>query len=285
MKRKIFLYVPVIHGGYVEFLHSHTSKKDPGFLFILSGEIIEKFPKEIRRVDPFVAASMLRVLPFKEIIVVDDFETIDEIAKKEASNFIFANEAVSKSVMKRVSENCISGSTIFMDGIFLQWDSSSVKTEANVYFDRETDDPLHQGFMNKAKSLASKSSDWWRRVGAVLVKDGELIFGACNSHLPSEHTPYINGDPRDFIEAGTFPNIYSSIHAEQDVLMQALRGGVSAKGAHMYVTSFPCVVCAHLIARSGIKKLFFESGYSSLEGQEVLSMSGVEIVKVKVPIV
>jgi dCMP deaminase len=282
MRKKIFLYVPVIHRGYLNFLSSHTSDKDPASLFILAGDILEPFPMEIRRLDPYVVTEMVKtIFPFEVVSVINDLEAVDEIAKQEIAKFIFANEAVSKSIMRRISGYCIPGSDIFMDGIFLQWDSASVKTETNITFNRESRDPLDQNFMKEAKSLVSGSSDWWRRVGAVLVKDGDVKFRACNVHLPSEHTPYINGDPRDFVEAGTFPNIYSSIHAEQDVLMQSVRQGVSTEGAYIYVTSFPCIVCAHLIARSGIKKLFFESGYSSLDGQEVLSLGGVEIIKVK----
>jgi len=278
MNKHVIAYVPAIHWGYMDLFNRHASRSSS--LFLLSGDALEGFPKEIRALDPSVAKDIVSGMGIFGYVGTADLEAITEMAKREAAEFIFANEAVSKAVMKLVSDNCVSGSTLVLDDVFLQWDASSVTTDSNVIFDRESDDHLDRHFMDLANSLACRSSDWWRRVGSVITKDGDVIYASYNHHLPTEHAPYINGDPRDFVEAGTMREIYSSIHAEQDALMQAAKGVVSLKGAHIYVSSFPCAVCAKLIAMSGISKVFFESGYSALDGQTVLSAFGVEIVRV-----
>lgn len=279
MTKKIIAYIPVIHRGYMNFFARHASRE--ASLSILSGDALDGFPKEIRALSPETVKDILGKTGLFGYVGLADLEVIDRMIKVEAADFVFVNEAVSRSVMNRVADNCVYGSTISIDEVFLQWDADKVKTESNINFDRESDDIVDHHFMDLAFSIAGKSSDWWRRVGAILVKDGEVIFSAWNLHLPTEHTPYINGDPRDFIKAGTMREIYSSIHAEQEVLMKAVSEGVSLKGAYIYVSSFPCAVCSKLIARSGISKVFYGSGYSALDGQTVLSASGVEIVRIK----
>lgn len=279
MKKKIIAYVPAIHWGYMDLFNRHASPSSS--LLLLSGDALDGFPKEIRALSPSVAKDIVSGMGIFGHVGLADLGMVDSVIGKEAAEFIFANEAVSRAVMKRVSDNCVSGSTLALDEVFLQWDAGSVTTDSNVIFDRESDDPLDRHFMDLTKIIACESSDWWRRVGSVIVKDGDVLYSSYNHHLPTEHTPYINGDPRDFIEAGTMREIYSSIHAEQDALMQAAKGTVSLKGAYIYVSSFPCAVCSKLIAMSGISKVFFESGYSALDGQTVLSALGVEIVRVK----
>jgi len=48
----------------------------------------------------------------------------------------------------------------------------------------------------------------------------------------------------------------------------------------MYVTHFPCPVCAKLIALSGIKKIIYSKGSSVFDGERVMKSRGVEIIKI-----
>jgi len=143
-----------------------------------------------------------------------------------------------------------------------------------------TREEFHQRMMKHAGEEANKSSDIWRHVGAAIVSKGEIIR-MFNQHLPSPHTPYVNGDPRNNFHKGDHIEMSSAIHAEAAMISEAARTGTKLEGADMYVTTFPCPPCAKLIARSGIKNLYYGEGYGVLDGEEVLKAAGVKIIFVE----
>jgi dCMP deaminase len=128
---------------------------------------------------------------------------------------------------------------------------------------------------------AEKSSDWWRQVGGLIVKDGSIISKTHNRHVPHEQTPYIDGDPRADFSKGVNLELSTAIHCEAFLIADAAHKGVSLLGAEMYVTTFPCPPCAKLIAYSGIKKLYYADGYGVLDGERILKNRGVDIIFVK----
>ena len=131
-----------------------------------------------------------------------------------------------------------------------------------------------------AKAEGEKSSDWWRQVGALVVKDGRIIT-THNQHLPHEYSPYMHGDPRDVIKAGTESHLTNALHAEQALVSIAARDGISLRGASLYVSLFPCPMCANTIAMSGIAKCYFADGHASLSGAEVMKRYGVQLIHVQ----
>lgn len=133
----------------------------------------------------------------------------------------------------------------------------------------------------RAAKIAESSSDWWRQVGALIVKNGKVILESFNKHVPSQDMPYIDGDPRDFIEAGKSTDITTVLHAEQGLVSEAANRGISLKGASLYITTFPCALCAKAIAYAGVKKCYFREGWANLDGERILKLKGVEIIQVK----
>jgi dCMP deaminase len=134
--------------------------------------------------------------------------------------------------------------------------------------------------MDQLDTLARSSPDWWRQVGAAVIKKGKITLQSHNTHVPSEHSPYINGDPRDFITAGKNPELATSLHAEQVIITEAARKGIPLEGASIYVTAFPCPVCAKLVAYSGIKKCFFRRGSATLDGEQILKSNRVKMIQI-----
>jgi dCMP deaminase len=132
-----------------------------------------------------------------------------------------------------------------------------------------------------AEKEAEKSSDIWRHVGALVVKDGKVILKTHNSILPTEQSAYIVGDSRGNFSKGDHVELTMALHCEIGLVAEAARKGVSLEGTSMYVTTFPCPPCAKAVAFSGVKKLYFSEGYGMLDGEEVLRAQGVEIIKVK----
>jgi dCMP deaminase len=279
MTKVILAYVPVLHEGYRRFFEKY---KDAD-LYILGPEIIAEFSqlgKEIRQLDPEIIKKSLQSWEIFESITVANKKEIREI-EGGAEKIIMPDE----EIMHEFAEKYFSGKETVFDAVFLRWDKHSTTKEKEVNFDRKISaEEFDKEMILAADKEAKKSSDWWRRIGSVIVKDGKSIVFAHNKHVPSEHMPYVNGDPRSNFHKGDHLELSTAIHSEAAAIAEAARLGVSLEGASIYVTTFPCPPCAKLIAYSGIKKIYYTIGYGILDGESILKDKGVEIIFVDVDI-
>ena len=271
---QLVLYVPVLHQGYLKLFTKFAGQDTK--LYLIGKDLIEEFSvlhTEIRALDPETVKQFIEPLElFGSIEVV----THDTITQLPGQSVIMADETLSH----QLAEKYLSTKNVHYETVFLRWDESAVASRTDIRADRESTDAFDQEMIARASAAAEKSSCWWRHVGAVIVQDGEVVTDGCNRHVPSEHMPYINGDPRDVILAGTQSEFASSIHAEQAVIADAARRGVALEGASIYLTTFSCPACAKLVAYSGIKHLYFRTGHASLDGLDVLKSQKVEIIHV-----
>ncbi len=277
MKTIIILYVPVIHRGYINFLQKYLFSD---LVYVLGQDLVDELVeyKEIRALPPIMVAAALSSLEIcHRVHVLSGWMLAGLQEDQESIRVITADESISRKFIEKYLP-CIKDVTY--DTTFLRWDGGKVFSVQEVSCDRISIGATDRTFMAEAQQLAQASSDWWRQVGAILVTANHT-FRSHNHHVPSEYTPYINGDPRDSIKAGTHSEFSSALHSEKAVFAQALRTGISTDGADLYTTVFPCPDCAKLIAYSGVKRLFFQTGHASLDGVEVLKAKGVEIIKVE----
>jgi dCMP deaminase len=171
------------------------------------------------------------------------------------------------------------GRSLVFDRTFLRWDRDWATTTFPVEFDGEiTAAELPRELLGRAQALARHSSDWWRQVGAVAVRDGRVLGSAWNHHQPTEYAPYLNGDPRDAFERGIRADLSTAIHAEAALIAGAARNGVSLAGADLYTTTFPCPACARLIAEAGFVRCYFSGQYSVLDGEQTLRAKGISLI-------
>lgn len=273
----IVLYMPVLHRGYINLFERHYRRV--AGIYLLGGTLIDELTfleKEIRALDPDTARKAITSLGlFKDVRVIEDRDAIAELRGKR---IVMPNEGISR----RFVEQYLVGEHIVYTRLFLRWDESSVFSKKPIRYGRVSRSTFDRRMMARARREAQLTSDWWRQVGAVLVRDRRILIIAHNHHVPSEHTPYALGDPRDFIKAGERPEFSSALHAEKSIIITAARrGDTPLAGAHLYLTTFPCPPCAKDIAYSGITRLYFASGHASLDGQSVLEASGVELILVK----
>jgi len=279
MKKVILAYVPVLHEGYRRFFEKYQDAD----LYILGLDIISEFSqlsKEIRQLDPEIIKKSIEGWGIQGNIFIADKKEIQEI-RDEVEEIIMPDE----EIMHELAEKYFSGKKVVFDAIFLRWDKHSTTKESEVNFDRKiSNDEFDKEMMSAADSQGQKSSDWWRRIGSVIVKDGKTIVSAHNRHVPSEHMPYVNGDPRSNFHKGDHLELSTAIHSEAATIAEAARLGISLEGASIYVTTFPCPPCAKLIAYSGIKKIYYNIGYGVLDGESILKGNGVEIIFVDVDI-
>lgn len=274
-KKTIVAFVPVLHRGYQVFFERHA---DADSIFLLGLDWVEDFPwlaKEIRALDVTEVKSALEAWqlgPTVKILGRGDIASVD------ADDIVVPDE----DIMREIAVEHLSGKRVIFDTVFLRWDKHNTVAErpvdpdikvSSIVFDRE--------MLVAADHEAKRSSDFWRHVGAVIVKDGRIIISTHNTHVPSEQMPYVNGDPRNNFHKGVHLELSTALHAEAGAIAEAARSGVSLEGTSLYVTTFPCPPCAKLIAYSGIKKIYYRTGYGVLDGESILKSRGVEIVFVQ----
>ncbi len=277
MSKAILAYVPVLHQGYMNFFQRHQDAK---VLYLVGESVtseIEAFTKDIRALPASEIGKALEALAlFKEVKIVQKND-LEVLAKKADLEWIMPDE----EIMHQLAEKYFSQQKVAFDSSFLRWDRKSILKErpvesAKVILPAE----FNEQFLKMATELKEKSADWWRQVAGVIVKDGQVLLSAWNHHLPSELEPYFNGDPRGTFHKGEYIELSTAIHAESSLVAEAAKKGISLDGAELYVTTFPCPVCAKLVAAAGIKKVYFSEGYAMLDGESVLKAAGVEIFKV-----
>lgn len=137
-------------------------------------------------------------------------------------------------------------------------------------------------FLNIARLVATRSTCLRRKVGAVIVKNKQVLA-----------TGY-NGAPRGIthcdevgclreelaVPSGQRHELCRALHAEQNAFLQAARHGVSLNGATLYITTQPCSICAKMIINVGIGKIVIEGDYPDDFALQFLREAKVEIMVV-----
>ena len=129
-------------------------------------------------------------------------------------------------------------------------------------------------FMATAVLLSTRSPCERLHVGCLLVSGGErsnrIIAAGYNGYLPG--APHVSR-VRDGHEQAT-------VHAEQNAVADAARRGSSLDGCIVYVTHFPCITCAKILAASGIAEIRYREDYQNDEiVRALLEDSGVKVTK------
>lgn len=133
-------------------------------------------------------------------------------------------------------------------------------------------------FMDIAKLVSTRATCPRRSVGAVLVKDRRILatgYNGAPQGLP--HCPEGGQDhdwPLGCMRAG---HCIRSLHAEQNVLLQAAKIGIPCEGSTMYVTCQPCNACAKMIINAGIVGVVYEGDYPDEFSKELFKQSHLDV--------
>ncbi len=281
VSRKVILaYMPVIHRGYIELLARH---QDAEMLYVLDRELAIELDRDLRKDVRALSATyaMLclarRLGPRMGMGVAGQRAIVREIAKP-GTTVVMPDEDVSRELAKRYLADC----EVQFEPIFLRWDRANVSAEQEIRYDRKvTADGALRKLMGLALRESQKASNWWRQVGAVIARDGEVVLAGYNRHVPSSHMPYLEGDPRTFFKRGVAIELTTDFHAEARLFAEAARRGIPLEGADLYVTTFPCPPCAKLVAYSGIRRCYYLTGYSLVDAERILRTKGVKIILVE----
>jgi len=137
-------------------------------------------------------------------------------------------------------------------------------------------------FMELTYAVAEWSSCYKanRHVGAIIVKDNRILTTGYNGAPQGVQTCRDKGEcmrEKLGIASGTRHELCYAVHAEQNAILQAARLGISLKGATLYCTHQPCVICAKMIINSGITRIVYKEGYPDEFSMQLLNQAGVQV--------
>ena len=129
-------------------------------------------------------------------------------------------------------------------------------------------------FMATAVLISTRSPCERLHVGCVIVSAGDrknrLIAAGYNGFLPG--TPHVSR-VREGHEQAT-------VHAEQNAIADAARRGIPVEGSVAYVTHFPCINCAKILASAGISEVRYREDYhNDALVVPLLADAGVKVTK------
>ena len=118
-------------------------------------------------------------------------------------------------------------------------------------------------FMEMAHLAAKRSTCLRRKVGAVIVKDKRVLTTGYNGAPKGLEHCEVTGCIREQLKvpSGERHELCRGVHAEQNAIIQAAVFGVSIKDAIIYITNYPCSVCAKIMLNAGITEVVYDGEY------------------------
>ena len=139
--------------------------------------------------------------------------------------------------------------------------------------------------MKIAMLVSERATCIMHHVGAVIVRNKRILSTGYNGAAAGVKDCLELGCLRDRLKipSGTRHEICRAIHAEQNAIIQAGLHGVSTKGAALYCTHSPCILCAKMIVNAGISKVVYSGDYADSSFKKLFKEAGIEVVYMKEP--
>ena len=123
-------------------------------------------------------------------------------------------------------------------------------------------------YMNIAKLAAARSKCASRGIGAVLVRDDNVLSWGCNGSPPGVDLcqDTLSDCPRQEAgyKSGEGLHLCPAQHAERNAILQAAKHGISTNGATLYCyCGLPCMECWKAIICAGIARVVYIAKESS----------------------
>ena len=139
----------------------------------------------------------------------------------------------------------------------------------NLYIDRY--------FMNLAYK-ESIYSTCRRQVGAIFVKNNDVLATGYNGSPIGVKSCHEDGGcmrQRDNIKSGTMQEHCRAVHAEQRAIINAAKRGISIENSTLYVTTYPCSICARMLIDCKLKRIVYSGEYFDDISHAMLEEAGV----------
>ena len=138
---------------------------------------------------------------------------------------------------------------------------------------------VDQYFTAMAELVSTRSTCLRRQFGCVIVQNGHAISTGYNGAPKGMPHCIEIGCLRDDLKipSGTKHEICRGVHAEQNAIIQCAIHGESTKDATLYVTGYPCKICAKMIINAMIKRVVISGSYSDTEGIDLMKEAGLKV--------
>ena len=133
-------------------------------------------------------------------------------------------------------------------------------------------------FIQIAKLVATRSPCLRRQVGAVLVKERNILATGYNG-VPTGITHCeVTGCLRDQLNvpSGERHELCRGLHAEQNAIIQAARHGANIAGSTLYCTDSPCIICTKMLINAGVVEVVYMRGYPDKLSLEMLAEAAIK---------
>lgn len=111
----------------------------------------------------------------------------------------------------------------------------------------------------RAEATATLSHDAETKVGALLInpKTGAVMAEGFNG--------FVRGAPDDALPRYRPEKYNYMIHAETNLLCNAVRSGVQTDEAVVYCTLSPCTHCIRMLWQAGVSTIYFRDKYKDFD--------------------
>ena len=137
-----------------------------------------------------------------------------------------------------------------------------------------------QYFMDITRLVATRSTCLRRQVGALLVKEKNILATGYNG-VPSgiSHCD-VTGCLRERLKvpSGERHELCRGLHAEQNAIIQAARHGINIDGSTLYCTTMPCIICTKMLINAGITTVIYGEGYADELAREMIAETGISVI-------
>lgn len=133
-------------------------------------------------------------------------------------------------------------------------------------------------FMDIAHVVKRRGNCRRRQVAALVVRDRRIVSTGYNGTPRGVRNCCDGGCPRCASDVPSGSGLGECIccHAEENAITQAAYHGTALKGATLYCTLSPCLICAKMIVNAGIAEVVYEDEYEfSAQTQALLGEAGV----------
>ena len=205
---------------------------------------------------------------------IGDPETIEELQRVEECELKSDNPLAQQLLAVRdcSDETLDNSSTLEELGHALE-----AILKKKLYFERPSWDAY---FMDIAQVVATRSNCVKRKVASVITLDRRIIATGYNGTPRGVRNCNEGGCPRcnSFAPGGTHLGECLCSHGEENAIVQAAYHGMSVKGATLYSTLCPCLLCTKMLINSGIAEVVYSAEYPMGElSLELLKEAGLNV--------
>ena len=126
----------------------------------------------------------------------------------------------------------------------------------------------HKLYMDIAYRVAEMSHSQRLKVGAICVKNGNIISKGWNDMPPGFDNCCENSQNATKKEV---------LHAEQNMIIKLAKSTESVAGSVVYLTHSPCIECAKLMSMMDLEAVYYKEAYRCSDGVLHIQASGIKI--------